>query len=270
MAISDAACDEIEALEAIYPDLITKLNDDRIKMKIPQHEGICLHISFPEKYPEIEPPHLVETSVGLSISSLYNQKYLQSLFEEVLDSIFKPGEVCIFDFLTELDGVLHIEAADDSQIDEKELENRMKTLTVDPLENWIMSEPITDRKSTFVAFATKAENEEEAFNKLAALKTDNKIIKAHHVMTAWRIKGKGDVVFQDCDDDGENAAGGRMLHLLVIMGAWNVIVAVARWYGGIHLGPDRFKHINSVTREIIVKGKYADNNATNITSRKGK
>ena len=24
----------------------------------------------------------------------------------------------------------------------------------------------------------------------------------------------------------------------------NVLIVVTRWYGGIHLGPDRFKHIN--------------------------
>ena len=42
-----------------------------------------------------------------------------------------------------------------------------------------------------------------------------------------------------CDDDGETHAGGRMLHLLEILDATNVIVIVTRWYGGILLGPDR-------------------------------
>lgn len=30
----------------------------------------------------------------------------------------------------------------------------------------------------------------------------------------------------------------------------NVAVVVSRWYGGIQLGPDRFKHINNATRFV--------------------
>ena len=40
----------------------------------------------------------------------------------------------------------------------------------------------------------------------------------------------------------------------------NTLLVVTRWYGGIHLGPDRFKHINSVARDLIeqVQGKTKD------------
>ncbi|CAN0294225.1 unnamed protein product [Ectocarpus sp. 12 AP-2014] len=52
--------------------------------------------------------------------------------------------------------------------------------------------------------------------------------------------------------------------MLAITGAQNVVVVVSRWlttekhpfemhrYGGIHLGPDRFKHINNAARELLV------------------
>ena len=48
--------------------------------------------------------------------------------------------------------------------------------------------------------------------------------------------------------------------LLQIIDASNVIVVVSRWYGGILLGPDRFKHINNAARQICdqcgyIKGK---------------
>ena len=56
---------------------------------------------------------------------------------------------------------------------------------------------------------------------------------------------------QDNDDDGETAAGGRLAHLLEILGVQNVVVVVSRWYGGIQLGPDRFKHINNVARKQL-------------------
>ena len=38
---------------------------------------------------------------------------------------------------------------------------------------------------------------------------------------------------QDCDDDGENAAGGRLLHLLQVAGAEDVVVVVSRWCASI-------------------------------------
>ena len=56
---------------------------------------------------------------------------------------------------------------------------------------------------------------------------------------------------QDCDDDGEDAAGKRLLHLLQIVDAQNVLVVVSRWYGGVLLGPARFTHINNAARVLM-------------------
>lgn len=36
------------------------------------------------------------------------------------------------------------------------------------------------------------------------------------------------------------------------------MVIVSRWYGGIHLGPDRFRLINQVAREALVMGGFVD------------
>lgn len=44
--------------------------------------------------------------------------------------------------------------------------------------------------------------------------------------------------------------------VLQIVDARNVLVVVTRWYGGIHLGPDRFKHINNCTRELLEAHGY--------------
>lgn len=43
----------------------------------------------------------------------------------------------------------------------------------------------------------------------------------------------------DNDDDGESGAGAKLAALLELMGANNVMIVVSRWYGGVHLGPDR-------------------------------
>lgn len=55
----------------------------------------------------------------------------------------------------------------------------------------------------------------------------------------------------DYDDDGETQAGSRLKHLLEILEVENVLVVVTRWFGGVHLGPDRFKHINQAARDAL-------------------
>ncbi len=36
------------------------------------------------------------------------------------------------------------------------------------------------------------------------------------------------------------------------MDVTDAVVVVTRWYGGIQLGPDRFKHINNVARTLLI------------------
>lgn len=42
-----------------------------------------------------------------------------------------------------------------------------------------------------------------------------------------------------------------------VLNVRNVLVVVSRWYGGVLLGPDRFKHINNCARSILVERSYA-------------
>lgn len=133
-------------------------------------------------------------------------------------------------------------------------------------------ESITDRKSVFqghCAAVYKAEHVEQFLDKL---KENRKIETAFHNMWAYRIDkndpkaksvGKSASIIQDCDDDGEQAAGGRLLSLLQILNAVNVMVVVTRWYGGIQLGPARFKHINNAARDALVKANFV-NDPSNV------
>jgi Uncharacterized protein family UPF0029 len=57
----------------------------------------------------------------------------------------------------------------------------------------------------------------------------------------------------DNDDDGEDAAGGRLAHLLQMRDEDGVLVVVSRWFGGILLGPKRFAVITNVAREGLIK-----------------
>lgn len=113
-------------------------------------------------------------------------------------------------------------------------------------------EPLVDRKSIFQAHLAVVHSPAEAELVLRALKRDRKIARATHNIVAYRIVHPATGgLSQDNDDDGETAAGGRLAHLLSVMEVENLVVIVSRWYGGVHLGSDRFKHINNVARLLI-------------------
>ena len=108
---------------------------------------------------------------------------------------------------------------------------------------------IVDRKSTFIAHACPVKCVEDVRSFLALMLDDHKIERAIHNMLAYRIIGECTV--KDNDEDGEHGAGSKLSNLLELLKAENVAVMVTRWYGGIKLGPDRFKHINTCARLVL-------------------
>lgn len=116
---------------------------------------------------------------------------------------------------------------------------------------------ITDRRSTFQPHLAPVVTPRQVKMVLEKLYENKKIASATHNIYAYRIYCEDKHSFlQDCEDDGETAAGGRLLHLLQILDVRNVMVVVSRWYGGILLGPDRFKHINNCARNILMEEGY--------------
>uniref|UniRef100_A0A3Q1M412 Protein IMPACT n=2 Tax=Bos taurus TaxID=9913 RepID=A0A3Q1M412_BOVIN len=147
-------------------------------------------------------------------------------------------------------------------------ENQVKTLDFDVSENRTEIEelppidhgiPITDRRSTFQAHLAPVVCPKQVKMVLAKLYENKKIASATHNIYAYRIYCEDKQTFlQDCEDDGETAAGGRLLHLMEILNVRDVMVVVSRWYGGVLLGPDRFKHINNCARNILVEKNYTN------------
>ncbi|SCZ92529.1 BZ3500_MvSof-1268-A1-R1_Chr5-2g07947 [Microbotryum saponariae] len=110
------------------------------------------------------------------------------------------------------------------------------------------SDPLVDRKSVFVGHAARVHSQAEVDQVMSELLSDKKIAKASHNITAFRYHdSETHALYHDVDDDGETAAGGRLGHLLSLLQVENILVVVTRWYGGIHLGADRFKLINQAS-----------------------
>ncbi|MEY4697569.1 MAG: hypothetical protein RIT14_1997 [Pseudomonadota bacterium] len=85
----------------------------------------------------------------------------------------------------------------------------------------------------------------EAF--LATLKREKKFAKATHNTWAACLSDGG----AQKGDDGEAGAGAVILRMLEREGLADHVVVVTRWYGGVHLGGDRFAHVVTCVRAYL-------------------
>ncbi|CCL98254.1 uncharacterized protein FIBRA_00248 [Fibroporia radiculosa] len=154
--------------------------------------------------------------------------------------------------------VVSIERPSDAGREEETVEDRQQDIQMPNDIELVVSDPIVDRKSVFIGRACRISDPAQVPTILAHLMSDRKIARAAHpIINAWRCR-LGNTLHQDNDDDGETAAGGRLAHLLQILEVENVLVVVTRYFGGIHLGPDRFKHINQAARNALELGRFLD------------
>ncbi|XP_056377710.1 protein IMPACT isoform X1 [Hyla sarda] len=283
--------DEIEALSSIYGDDWCVIDEAarifciKVSNCLDHPEWtLCLQVILPPEYPAAAPPLYQLNAPWLrgedrmTISNILEEIYLQNLGENILYQWVEK----IREFLEDKSKTSspapsskatteETEADDDNIASSSELLSDLLTCSVidgafDSLEGFgkeipsvVHGEPISDRRSTFQAHLAPVNNPGQVKEVLNNLYENKKIASATHNIYAYRIYSKKTNSFiQDCEDDGETAAGKRLLHLMQILDARDVMVVVSRWYGGILLGPDRFKHINNCARNILVEHHYTN------------
>ncbi|KAF2871282.1 ribosomal protein S5 domain 2-type protein [Massariosphaeria phaeospora] len=279
---NDAIDDEVTSINSIFDeDTLSPVspNDAYLySLRLPSLPSVTLRIEFPHDYPDAPPSILGTQSVGEDLQKGVGSQVVQ-VVRDVLASLYRPGEACVYDLLedvrealeiAEKQGTLHLH--DTAAVDPPEPSTapaRTSTTSSSPQNDdataaalgppppWSLAMPLTSKNSLFLARSAPVSYPAQARAYLAhLLATDKKAARATHNMVAWRMRGPGGASYQDCDDDGETAAGGRLLHLLQVMDLWGVMVVVSRWYGGTHLGPDRFRIIGAVARESLVVGGW--------------
>jgi hypothetical protein len=284
--------DEVTSINAIYGEnaLQRVATDQTIyALTFSAQPAVSLRVDFPANYPDAPPSVLRTQSVGDSVAK-GDGAFLVDLVRDVLAEVYTPGAPCIYDLVEEvnlriqqlgLDQDSRDKDAQSTQGNSQQLvppsESRSGADTTQPLEDlgeeppWTLSEVVSEKKSVFVARSAPVQSVDQAKLYLAhLLVTDKKVAKATHNISAWRIQGEHGVQYQDCDDDGETAAGGRVLHLLELMNVWNAMVVVTRWYGGVQLGPDRFRIINQTARDALVKAGFSQEASKEAGKKKGK
>ncbi|PSS22953.1 hypothetical protein M430DRAFT_33606 [Amorphotheca resinae ATCC 22711] len=277
---------EVEAINSIYGDesLVATGEEGVYVLHLPQ-QAASLRIQFPHDYPDV-PPSVLGTQSSGGQARKGEASRIVDVFRETLGKLYRPGEVCLFDVIEDINSNLESainpavendgHGTDESSATHQEAPIaairptiQASRLPEDEEPPWTLSDVVIELKSVFIARCAPVSSPEQAKQYLQhLLDSDKKVRSATHNITAWRIKGENGVSFQDCDDDGETAAGGRVLHLMQLMDIWNVMVVVTRWYGGHLLGPKRFSIINTVARDAFVKGNFVKEEAP--TKKKGK
>jgi Uncharacterized protein family UPF0029/RWD domain len=284
-SLSAELADEITSINAIYGDVTLSLHTGlspssntilllNPPVSHPLHPTTLL-LSFPSNYPFSPCIILGPGSVDASAAKGFGRQVAE-IAQSALTEVAVAGEPCVFALLSELESQL---ATDDEAIADIQAEsenersgspeNAESTEDSVPdrfaLWSWTIAEPIESHKSVFIARAIRVSSSKDVADATNALLQDKHVAKATHNIRAWRLRmSDGDNAtmqrpagqareHQESDDDGEARAGARVLAIMNAMDVWNVLVVVSRWYGGVKLGPERFRIIGQAARDVLLR-----------------
>ena len=276
--------EEIEALAAIYGDDFT-LHDDgdeksfelRFHLDDEMWWSATIYVLLPTSYPSVDPPLLEIYTECLSSAEIEAieadlqkkwekekcenilYKWIERIREMMMDK-YELAKAFIESTEEEKERekfITDIFRADNADLVPSEGELIPKEL--DNVPEIFSGESFTVKKSTFQGHVARVYTMDDVKQVLKSLNQNRKIANASHNIVAFRLVGVNESSFiQDYADDGEVNAGGRLLHLLQLLDLKNVVVVVSRWYGGILLGPDRFRIISNTARETLINGGLYD------------
>ena len=105
---------------------------------------------------------------------------------------------------------------------------------------------VSDKGSKYAVCGGQIADRAAAKAFVKALKRGKKYARATH--NTWAaLLPEGPVK----NDDGESGAGMVILRMLEREGLQNHIIVVTRWYGGVKLGGDRFRHVQTCVRHYL-------------------
>lgn len=121
---------------------------------------------------------------------------------------------------------------------------------------WTTSPSVTLKQSTFVARATTMTDPSQRPKLLKSLLDSQPGLRsASHNAWAYRARAAPIAVSshprEGSHDDGESGAGALLLRILRETNAVDVLVVMTRWYGGVMLGPDRWRLMRNVVTQAL-------------------
>ena len=109
---------------------------------------------------------------------------------------------------------------------------------------------LSDRGSKYAVSGAPAETKAEAVAVVKELCKAKKFAKATH--NTWAVITEDGPIK---NDDGESGAGMVIVRMLEREGLKNHVIVVTRWFGGKHLGGDRFRHVGECVQYYLERLK---------------
>tara|TARA_B100001989_G_C24473259_1_gene430364 strand:+ start:257 stop:682 length:426 start_codon:yes stop_codon:yes gene_type:complete len=120
-----------------------------------------------------------------------------------------------------------------------------------PREDFVLLENIIiDRGSKYSVSYGYVKSRQEIKDFLTRLKKDKKYAKATHNTWAARIERDG-AIYETKADDGETGAGMVILRVMQKQEVVDCVICVTRWFGGVKLMGDRFRHVQDATTSAV-------------------
>ncbi|KAK7697364.1 hypothetical protein SLS64_013607 [Diaporthe eres] len=123
-------------------------------------------------------------------------------------------------------------------------------------DTWSTSPSVSLKQSTFVARATAISDPSQRPKLLKSLfDAQPGLRSASHNVWAYRIHPSEKAISnhprEASHDDGESGAGDLLLRILRETNSMDTLVVMTRWYGGIMLGPDRWRLMRNVVTSAL-------------------
>ncbi|KAI0827795.1 hypothetical protein F5Y06DRAFT_226974 [Hypoxylon sp. FL0890] len=124
---------------------------------------------------------------------------------------------------------------------------------------WSASQPVTLKKSTFIVRATQITEPSQRqptmqsiFAAIPSLQTATHNAWAYRVRVPTNLFG-ATTIKEESFDDGESGCGDFLLKNMRETNAIDTLVVMTRWYGGVMLGPDRWRIIRTCLKDALAE-----------------
>lgn len=211
-------------------------NLGKLKGKVNQINSKPLFIS--EQVPEAVTEARKQVSARLPAITRANEELPVAERKQIFvhnDKIVVDGKVVEPDIITPQPSELFLDAVLQKKVDEIN-------------QNFVMSDGVQVKNSEFIALAMKVDSTDTA--KLAYKAAIQRFPAMDHVMAAYAFKENGTVKMGHCDD-GEYGGGMVIRRSMAELKAKDTMVFVVRRFGGLHLGIDRFKAIETTSKQAL-------------------
>lgn len=125
-----------------------------------------------------------------------------------------------------------------------------------PATTWSTSPSVSLKQSTFIARATTITDPSQRPKLLTSLFESHPTLRsASHNVWAYRIRPSESSISthlrEASHDDGETGAGDLLLRVLRETNSVDTLVVMTRWFGGVMLGPDRWRLMRNVVTSAL-------------------